>query len=90
MDYQNQVYMKINPLRSDLVEYLRNHRLKNKFDKQIKLFSQNSRHPSLHTEILKPKHLKIYSFRIDQKYRAIFIILSSQVVEIVDINDHYQ
>ncbi len=27
---------------------------------------------------LEPKHLKVYSFRIDRKYRAIFIIINGE------------
>ena len=82
--------MSVKPLGSNLSTYLKRHSLKKKFDKQINLFEQNPRHPSLKTEILEPKHLKIYSFRIDRKYRVIFIFTSSKEIEIIDINDHYQ
>lgn len=82
--------MHVKPLRADLEEYLKKHNLVKKFNKQIKLFSVNPRHPSLHTEILEPKSLKIYSFRIDKKYRAIFITLTIEEVEIIDINNHYR
>lgn len=82
--------MKVRTLREDLKKYLTKHNLTDKFSKQIKIFEENSRHPSLHTEILEPKQLKIYSFRIDQKYRAIFILISPEEAEIIDINDHYQ
>lgn len=82
--------MSVKQLRSDLFIYLKRHNLKKKFDKQVKIFEQNPRHPSLNTEILEPKHLKIYSFRIDKKYRVIFIFTSSDEIEIIDINDHYQ
>ena len=82
--------MKVKPLRSNLAKYLLKRRISKKFTKQQKLFCNNPRHPSLHTERLEPKKLKIYSFRIDKKYRAIFIIPSPNEAEIVDINDHYQ
>lgn len=82
--------MKIKQLRSGLNKYLLAHGLKRKFDKQVNIFTDNPRHPSLHTEMLLPKNLKIYSFRIDRKYRAIFILLSDTEAEIIDINDHYQ
>lgn len=81
--------MHIKPLRPDLIKFLQKRRLQTKFVKQAALFIINSRHPSLHTEILEPKHLRIYSFRIDKRYRAIFIITSNQA-EIIDINLHYQ
>lgn len=82
--------MIVKSLRSDLLDFLKKRNLSKKFGKQVMLFSQNPRHPSLNTEILEPKKLKIYSFRIDRKYRAIFIITADMKVEIVDINDHYQ
>jgi len=82
--------MFVKQLRSDLLTYLKKHNLTKKFSKQVSIFEENLRHPSLKTERLEPKHLKIYSFRIDRKYRAIFIFTSPEEVEIIDINDHYQ
>lgn len=82
--------MTVKSLRPDLTVYLQKHNLIKKFDKQLTLFKSNPRHPSLNSERLEPKSLKIYSFRIDRKYRAIFILISSEEAEIVDINDHYQ
>lgn len=82
--------MRVRPLRLDLLSYLGRRRLLKKFEKQIRLFAENPRHPSLRTERLEPPSLRIYSFRIDKRYRAIFIINSGGEVEIVDINDHYQ
>lgn len=82
--------MIVKPLRNDLLKYLTKRNLHKKFNKQIKLFEKNPRHPSLNTERLEPKHLTVYSFRIDRKYRAIFIFIEKDNVEIIDINDHYQ
>lgn len=81
--------MKVKPLRNDLKKFLKNHQLVKKFEKQKKLFETDYLHPSLNTEILEPRSLRIYSFRIDKKYRAIFIIVKGEA-EIVDINKHYQ
>lgn len=81
--------MKIRPLNDRLTRYLVSHRLEKKFIKQITIFQQNPRHPSLHTELLEPRSEEVYSFRIDRKYRVLFIVVNSEV-EIVDINDHYQ
>lgn len=81
--------MQIKPLNDRLKLYLTKHQLNRKFNKQIKIFQENSRHPSLHTELLEPKSEEVYSFRIDRKYRALFIIVNSEV-EIIDINDHYK
>lgn len=65
--------------------------LEKKFNKQITLFSQDSRHPSLHTELLLPKEYGIYSFRIDQKYRTLFIFRKEKnAIEILNITSHYQ
>ncbi|MFH1712643.1 MAG: hypothetical protein ABH896_00435 [Candidatus Jacksonbacteria bacterium] len=81
--------MIILPLRLDLQKYLHKHNLEKKFSKQKKLFENNPAHPSLNTELLEPKRLKIYSFRLDKKYRAIFIYTGQNFVEIIDINPHY-
>ena len=81
--------MYVKQLREDLAKYVKKHGLNKKLVKQIKLFCTNPRHPSLHTETLEPKKLKIYSFRIDLKYRAIFIFIDLDEIEIIDINNHY-
>lgn len=82
--------MRVKLLRKDLQKYLVTRGLEKKFSKQLGLFKDNPKHPSLNTERLEPKNLKIYSFRIDRKYRAIFILVNPDESEIVDINDHYQ
>jgi len=65
--------------------------LEKKFNKQLVIFSQNPHYPSLHTELLKPKEYGIYSFRIDQKYRALFIFRKDKnAIEILNITSHYQ
>ena len=64
--------MKIKPLKDDINKYLKNYQLGKKFQKAKELFEQDINHPSLNVEILEPKHLKVYSFRLDKKYRAIF------------------
>ncbi|HAP66741.1 MAG TPA: hypothetical protein DCQ99_02770 [Nitrospinae bacterium] len=56
----------------------------------MRLFENNPFHPSLRTELLEPRNMRIWSFRIDRKYRAIFIFREKDTVEIIDINDHYQ
>ena len=82
--------MRLFPLRAALEEYLDRHNLRQKFERQKQLFEENLRHPSLHTELLEPSQWRIYSFRIDQKYRAIFRIRKDGDAEIIDINNHYQ
>jgi len=81
--------MKIKPLRNDLILFLRKHQIEKKFEKQKILFESDNFHRSLNTELLEPKHLRIYSFRIDLQYRAIFIIINNEA-EITSINKHYR
>ncbi len=65
--------MKILPLHSEIRRYLEKRNLAEKFEKQKNLFEQNPFYPGLGTEILEPRKMKIWSFRVDRKYRAIFI-----------------
>jgi len=81
--------MNILPLRLDLVKKLKKAGLSSRYQKQKGLFENNHQHPSLHTEKLKPTHLNIHSFRINKKWRAIFIILNKKDIEVVDVNPHY-
>lgn len=82
--------MRIGPLRDNLIEYLQKHNLLKQWDKRKYLFEQNPKLPGLNTELLEPKHLKLYSFRLTQKYRVIFIYTGNSEVDIIDINDHYK
>lgn len=82
--------MKIRPLRADLDDYLKRHQLVKRYSKQTKIFEGNPKHPSLHTEVLSPKKLGLYSFRLTQKFRVVFVFLGGDEVEIIDINNHYQ
>ncbi len=82
--------MRILPVHSAIEKYLKIRKLEKKFEKQITLFKKNPFHPGLRTELLEPRKMKIWSFRIDRKYRALFIFLEKDVVEIIDVNDHYQ
>jgi Txe/YoeB family toxin of Txe-Axe toxin-antitoxin module len=82
--------MKITSLHPEILGYLKERRLEKKFEKQRKLFEQNPFHPSLQTKLLVPKSMKFWSFRIDRKYRAIFIFRDKNTIEIIDVNNHYQ
>ncbi len=82
--------MEILPIHPEILEYVRRHNLTKKFSKQVQLFKANIRHPSLEVELMEPGHLRIFSFRIDKKYRAIFVFRNSHTIEIVDVNNHYQ
>lgn len=82
--------MKILPLHAEIKSYLDKRFLEKKFRKQKELFENNPFHPSLNTELLEPRKMRFWSFRIDRKYRAIFIFRETDVIEIIDINDHYK
>jgi len=82
--------MNILPLHHELREYLRKRRLEKKFAKQKSFFERNPFHPGLETELLEPKEMRVWSFRIDRRYRAIFIFREKDVVEIIDVNNHYR
>ena len=82
--------MKIKPLRVDLLEYILKHHLQKKWDKSVRLFELNIRHPSLNTEILEPHWRGIYSFRLDSKYRALFFITPQGEAEVFQITNHYK
>ncbi len=82
--------MKILPLHSEIEGYLKQRNIIKKFDKQKRLFERNPFHPSLKTELLEPRKMHVWSFRIDRKYRAIFIFRDRDMIEIIDVNDHYQ
>ena len=77
-------------LRDDIDKYLRKHGLTKKWEKAKKLFENDPSHPSLNTELLEPKHRLIYSFRLDKKYRAIFICMPEDKVEIITVTKHYR
>ncbi len=82
--------MKIFPIHPEIEKYLKKKGLFGKFEKQKKLFESNIFHPSLNTEVLEPKHLRFWSFRIDKNYRVIFIFRNKETIEIIDANNHYK
>ncbi len=82
--------MKIKELREDLEKYLSKHNLEKKYQKAKRLFEQDPFYPSLNTELLEPKDRLIYSFRLDRKYRAIFIYLDEDIIEIIMFTNHYK
>ena len=65
--------MKILPLHPEIKKYLKKRNLEKKFEKQKHLFEKNPFHSSLKTKLLEPKKMRIWSFKLDKKYRVIFI-----------------
>jgi len=83
--------IKVLPLNPKVSKLLQKYRLESKFKKQIKLLSGNPKHPSLHLELLEPKQHGIYSFRLDRKFRALFIFRSDVAsLEILTITVLYR
>ena len=82
--------MNVLPIHKDILEYLKKHNLEKKFFKQLNLFIIDISYPSLEVELLEPKHLKFWSFRVDKKYRAMFIFRESNKIEILEVNNHYR
>ncbi len=80
--------MRIKPINSKVKKQLNHFGLNKRFSKQIEFFETDPFHPSLHTEKLEPKHVGLYSFRIDKQYRAIFRIKNREA-EIILISKHY-
>jgi len=81
--------MILRQLNVNQLEYLELHGLEKKYEKAKRLFESNINHPSLNTECLEPKHLKIYSFRLDKKYRVVFIVKEGEA-EVIVISNHYK
>jgi Txe/YoeB family toxin of Txe-Axe toxin-antitoxin module len=80
----------ISELRDDIEKYIKNHGLSKRWEKAKQLFENDPSHPSLKTELLEPKHRLIYSFRIDRRYRALFICLPEDMIEILAVTKHYR
>lgn len=81
---------RILPLSKKLFKKIVKYSLQKKVKKQLKLLSQNPKHPSLNLEILQPKQYGIYSFRIDRKFRGIcFFHPDKKTIEILNITLHY-
>ena len=80
----------VSEIRDDIKKYIKKHGLSKKWEKAKKLFEADPSHPSLNTELLEPKHHLIYSFRIDKKYRTLFISLPKDKIEILAVTKHYR
>ena len=82
--------MQILPIKPRLNKLIVKHGLKNAYFKQSQLLEKNIRHPSLNVEKLEPKELEVYSFRLDKKYRVLFIFQQERIIEIIGVTTHYQ
>ncbi len=82
--------MHVKQLNKYLEKYVQKKNLTRKFEKQIRFFVENPSHPSLNLELLEPRSAGYYSFRLDKKYRVVFIFMTPDEIEVVDINSHYE
>jgi Txe/YoeB family toxin of Txe-Axe toxin-antitoxin module len=81
--------MNLDFLTKDQRMYLSDHSLVKKFERQYQQLLKNPQHPSLNLEILEPRSKGFHSFRLDRKYRVIFIFDCNQEIEILAITNHY-
>jgi len=78
------------PLSPRLNRIVFSHGLQKKMAKQLGLIATNPKHPSLYVELLEPKSAGVYSFRIDRKYRTLFVYRPDQnAIEILAVTVHY-
>jgi len=78
------------PFSQKLLSKIKHHQLEKKLAKQCFLLVSNPLHPSLNLELLEPKNRGIYSFRIDQKFRALCVFNSTKnIIEVFAVTNHY-
>jgi Txe/YoeB family toxin of Txe-Axe toxin-antitoxin module len=82
--------VQIKLIRDDIEKYLKKHTLEKKYKKAKGFFEKDPFYPSLNTELLEPKDRLIYSFRLNKKYRAIFIYIDNNTIEIIAFTNHYK
>jgi addiction module RelE/StbE family toxin len=58
------------------------------FDKQITLFMENPKHPSLKTHKLKGKFQECLAFRLRDGYRVLFEFDTPDIVNLLDTGPH--
>jgi Txe/YoeB family toxin of Txe-Axe toxin-antitoxin module len=63
--------------------------IKNKAERQQRVFIENPFHPSLETEKLNPKSREVWSFRIDRQYRIIFRFITGERVLFLTVGRHH-
>jgi hypothetical protein len=81
--------MEIKVATPKVTRYITLHGLKLRWGKAKLLFETDPRHPSLRTELLEPKDEMIFSFRIDKKYRALFMVKNS-IAFVFRVTNHYK
>lgn len=78
------------PIDKEVLKQVHKHGLSKKFTKAVSFLSSNPSHPSLHVELIEPKHFAVYSFRLDRKYRGLYFYRHDmEAIEIIGITVHY-
>lgn len=78
------------PIDPEVIAQTQKHNLTKKFAKCCQLMSVDPTHPGLNTELMKPQSMNVFSFRLDRKYRALFLYRDNkQAIEIIAITVHY-
>ncbi len=67
----------------------RSMRLLTRLNQKLGFFRADTRHRSLHFELLEPKHLGFYSIRINDQYRAKLIKIKSDEYSVIDVLDYH-
>lgn len=79
------------PISKKLEDKIKRHNLTKIFQKQLFLLSRDPKYPSLNVELLEPQSYGIYSFRINLKFRALFIFRDDKkTIEVLNITVHYR
>ncbi|MBI5798889.1 MAG: hypothetical protein HZB10_03080 [Candidatus Yonathbacteria bacterium] len=81
--------MEIKVATPKVFRYIKVHKLDDKWTKAVVLFESNIKHPSLNTELMAPKEEMIYSFRLDRKYRALFMVKNNTAF-VFRVTNHYR
>ena len=81
--------IKILPVNKKVVKRINQFGLNRKWEKQIGLLQDNLQHPSLNLELMSPKNMGVYSFRIDKKFRGLMFFRDFKTIEILNITVHY-
>lgn len=93
------ISVKVLPLSPKLTSKAKRLGVQKRLGKAIKLFESNPFYPGLNTELLEPKQMGIWSFRVDRKVRVLFFFRDDKqsltsdnlkkAIEIINITVHY-
>lgn len=83
--------LKVLPINPKIWKKAKQLGVEKKLKKSIKLLSENWHHPGLNVELLEPKKMEIWSFRVNKKTRALFIWREDRKrIEVLNLTVHYR